>query len=93
MPAFADRLWEEQQKQTPDWARNSWRWYPTQFPLFRNVELQDVSEWWLHYNYALVGPDQRRMHPNFENRIRNATLTVLPCSDLVVYYSPGLQRN
>jgi hypothetical protein len=93
VPPFAADLWKEQQEQTPDWVRNSWRWYPAQFPLFRNVELRDNSEWWLHYNYALVGPDQRRLHPNYENRIRNATLTVLPCSDLVAYYSPGLQRN
>jgi hypothetical protein len=93
VPRFAEGLWKEQQEQTPDWVRNSWRWYPAQFPLFRNVELRDNSEWWLHYNYALVGPDERRIHPNYENRIRSATLTVLPCSDLVVYYSPGLQRN
>jgi hypothetical protein len=93
VPPFADGLWKEQQEQTPEWLRNSWRWYPGQFPLFRNVELRDNSEWWLHYNYALVGPDQRRTHPNYEKRIRNATLTVLPCSDLVVYYSPGLHRN
>jgi hypothetical protein len=93
VPPFATGLWKEQQEQAPEWARYSWRWYPTQFPLFRNVELRDNSEWWLHYNYALVGPDQRRIHPNYENRIRNATMTVLPCSDLVAYYSPGLQRN
>jgi len=61
--------------------------------LFRNVQLGDLSEWWFYYEYALVGPDQRRIHPNYENRIRNATLTVLPCSDLVAYYSPGLHRN
>jgi hypothetical protein len=93
VPPFAGDLWKEQREQTPDWVRNSWRWYPAQFPLFRNVELRDNSEWWLHYNYALVGPYQRRIHPNYENRIRNAMLTVLPCSDLVAYYSPGLQRN
>ncbi|MBV8892067.1 MAG: glycosyltransferase family 39 protein [Acidobacteria bacterium] len=93
VPSFAEGLWEEEQEQTPAWARNAWRWYPTQLPLFRKVELRDSSEWWLHYNYALVGPDQRRLHPNYENRIHNATLTVPPCSDLVVYYSPGLQRN
>jgi hypothetical protein len=93
VPSFAADLWKQQHEQTPDWIRNSWRWYPVQFPLFRNVELRDSSEWWIHYNYALVGPDQRRIHPNYENRIRNATLTILPCSDLVVYYSPGVQRN
>jgi hypothetical protein len=93
VPRFVNDLWKEQQEQTREWARNSWRWYPTQFPLFRKVELRDNSEWWLHYNYALVDPDQRRIHPNYENRLRKATLTVLPCSDLVVYYSPGLQRN
>jgi hypothetical protein len=93
VPPFADGLWKEQQEQTPDWVRNSWRWFPAEFPLFRNVQLRDLSEWWLHYNYVLVGPDQRRIHPNYESRIRSATLTVLPCSDLVAYYSPGLQRN
>jgi len=93
VPPFADGLWKEQQEQTPDWVRNSWRWYPAQFPLFRNVQLLAASEWWLHYNYALVGPDQRRIHPNYENRIRNATLTVLPCSDLAAYYAPRLQGN
>ena len=93
VPPFADGLWKEQQEQTPAWVRSRWRWYSTGFPLFRNVELRDVSEWWVHYDYFLVGPDQRRNHPNYENRIRNATLTVLPCSDLVAYYSPGLPRN
>jgi hypothetical protein len=93
VPQFADGLWKEQQEQTPDWFRNIWRWFPTEFPLFRNVQLREISEWWLKYEYALVGSDQRRIHPNYEHRIRNATLTVLPCSDLVAYYSPGLPRN
>ena len=90
VPPFADGLWKEQQKQTPEWVRNSWRWFPMAFPLFRNVELRDSSEWWVHYFYALVDPDLRRIHPNYENRIHNATLTVLSCSDLVAYHSPGV---
>ena len=93
LPPFADGLWEEQQEKSPAWVRSSWSWYPTQFPLFRNVQLKNASEWWVHYYYALVDLDLRRIHPNYENRIRNATMTVLPCSDLVAYYSPGVQRN
>jgi hypothetical protein len=93
VPPFAASLWAAQQKDSPEWFRGTYSWFPGQFLLFRDFEIRDSSEWWLDYFYALVGPEQRRAHPNYENRIRNATLTVLPCADLVAYYSPGNLRT
>ncbi|MBV8846641.1 MAG: glycosyltransferase family 39 protein [Bryobacterales bacterium] len=89
VPPFAAGLWKQQQEEFPEWFRNNYMWFPSQFPLFREFKATNASDWWFQYYYALVNPEQRRSHPNYENRIHNATLTVLPCADLVVYYSPG----
>jgi hypothetical protein len=92
VPAFAAGLWKQQQEEFPEWFRSYYRWL-SGFPLFRDFKATNASDWWIQYFYALVNPQQRRANPNYENRIRNATLTVLPCADLVVYYSPGIQRK
>jgi hypothetical protein len=92
VPPFAAELWKQQQKEFPEWFRSYNTWFP-RFLLFRDFKATSASDWWFEYYYALVNPEQRRAHPNYENRIRNATLTVLPCADLVVYYSPGKQRK
>jgi hypothetical protein len=91
VPPFAAGLWKRQQEEFPEWFRSNNAWF-TGFLLFQDFKATSASDWWLQYFYALVNPEQRRAHPNYENRIRNATLTVLPCADLVVYYSPGIQR-
>jgi hypothetical protein len=91
IPPFAAGLWKQQQEEFPEWFRSYYAWFPGQFRLFRDFKATNASDWWFQYFYTLVNPEQRRAHPNYENRIRNATLTVLPCADLVVYYSPGIQ--
>jgi hypothetical protein len=93
VPPFAAGLWKQQQEEFPEWFRSNYTWLPNQFHLFRDFKATSASDWWFRYYYALVNPEQRRAHPNYENRIRNATVTVLPCVDLVVYYSPGKQRK
>jgi hypothetical protein len=93
VPSFAAGLWRQQHEQWPEWFHENYRWFSEGFLLFRNSEIRDSSDWWLQYFYALADPEQRRNHPNYETRIRNSTLTVLPCADLVVYYSPGNRRK
>jgi hypothetical protein len=93
VPPFAAELWKQQQEEFPEWFRSHYAWFGRAFLLFRDFKATSASDWWFRYYYALVNAEQRRAHPNYENRIRNATLTVLPCADLVVYHSPGIQRE
>jgi hypothetical protein len=89
VPPFAETLWEQQRHSSREWLRKEFNWFPGQFPFVKNFEPEKSSDWWFDYYYALVNPEQRHAHPNYEARLHNATLTVLPCADLAVYYSPA----
>jgi hypothetical protein len=91
IPPFAAGLWKRQKEEFPEWFRSHYAWFPAQSGLFRGFKATNASDWWVQYFYALVNPEQRRAHPNYEDRIRSATLTVLPCADLVVYHSPSIE--
>jgi hypothetical protein len=69
--------------------RRDFQWFPNQFILSRDIQIQEASDWWFAFYYMLVNPAQRRANPNYAERLRNATLTIPPCSNWVFYYSPG----
>jgi hypothetical protein len=64
-------------------------WFTTGFPLAKDAQINETADWWNDFYYAMVKPRVRKHSPNFEDRIRNSTLTVLPCADLGAYFSPG----
>lgn len=89
VPEFASELWKEHQLQSPAKLRRDFAWFPRQFILASNIQIREASDWWFAFFYQLVNPGERRRHPNYEERLRNATLTVPSCADWVFYYSPG----
>jgi hypothetical protein len=59
--------------------------------IFRNATIHTYSDFGNRFYYAFVNPDWRAQHPNYRDRMRNATATVLDCSDVVALHSsrPG----
>ena len=61
-------------------------------PFFENAYITSQFDWWNTFFYAFSGAAWRKRNPNFSDRIRNATATILGCSDWTAVYSPAPQR-
>jgi hypothetical protein len=57
--------------------------------IFRKTRIESGFDWWNEFFYAFVNPEWRKAHPNYRDRMRDATAAVLACTDSVVYFSPG----
>ena len=86
---YSTALWKDHLRDGRRQVHMDFSWFTTGFPLAKDAQINETADWWNDFYYAMVKPRVRKHSPNFEDRIRNSTLTVLPCSDLVAYFSPG----
>ena len=89
VPSFAVHSFERYRSLYPGYLEDDFVWYPNQFLLARGKKIRSASDWWFDFFYLFANPAERQRHPNYSDRVRNATLTILPCSNFAVYVSPG----
>jgi len=58
-------------------------------PMFGDMFIGTIADWWNVFFYRFVDPVWRENHPNYEDRIRNADLTILRGANWAVYTSAG----
>jgi len=63
----------------------------SRLPIFRNIRVDTVYDWWTGFFYRFTDYQFRKQNPNFKDRLLNATAVVPPCANWAIIYSPGRQ--
>ncbi len=90
-PPFARSAFEEHEREMQEKLERRNRFVQRRIPVFRDVMfVGSVYDWWNTFFYRFVDPVSRHRNPNFGDRIRNATLTILDGANWAVFHSPGV---
>jgi hypothetical protein len=93
VPAFALEPFRRHDSECQQLERRSNEIVHRRSPFFGDLFVGTIADWWNGFFYRFVDPLWREKHPNFENRIRNAELTILRRANWAVFASPGSPRG
>ena len=88
LPAWVEPVLETLRAER-DAGRAQWGGQIAPQIVFRDYYAGDYRDWWQIFFYMTVDPETRRLeHANYVDRLRNASLTLLPEAELLIYKSP-----